>query len=829
MSSATDWERLLQAGMNAYQAGKYEQAIAALSQLSRTRDRTYRLKARMGLVRTYMAQKKWAKAQAICQKMSQSPKPSIRQWAALKLTKIESAIGQSVSAPILPAAPVIPQVAPQATPPHIPLSNSPSSLPENLSGFQPLEHRAQEPSAVSLASSENNASEAISMFHYAYLNREEFEQAQPQPDEQTAHQQPEQAHPKTQQQTHQQNHQQTHQQAFDWVYAGRLKQGKRLGRIKKGPLWVSLAAGVVAFYTFLLCLMHSVSRLINVELRLLDRLLPFWVRQLPEAYGDLAWPVLGGLVLWAIASPWLWDRWLSLTANQQPFSNQQLRVHSPEAATYLGKQCRQQHWPFPTLWMLPTEIPLIFSYGWLPRNARLVVSSGLLAQLEADEIATLVSYEMAHWQSGHWLFLSTLGLVLQLFHQLYWQISLWGNRQALPISAVAGVLANLSYCLFWLARISGLWPSRVRTYYGDRTATEHTGNPNGLARALSKLSLGIAASIEHQGYTPAVVESLALMLPVSADVTRQSLHSALSLEQRFAWDSLNPLRHWMSLNHAHPPLGDRLRLIMAYAQHWRLHLEIQLISATQRPQHNRGLSPPDWIMLIRQGTPFFGLALGLGIGLSLLLIGAIAHHFQQTTLDWMHQDIALFKGCLFMGFGVGIMLRINRFFPDLSFHMPSSPTLLPWISNPALLPVSSLPAKLSGTLMGRPGIANWLGQDILFKLNPEKPDRKKDSNASHHGLLKLHFFSILGPLGNVFTFGSTSGTLLGKPAHILGWFRPSAQPWLDIDTIRLGNGTSVTAAHPLYSLLIAIMSCGYALWLLGLGQMWQEIWDKIAS
>ena len=75
-----------------------------------------------------------------------------------------------------------------------------------------------------------------------------------------------------------------------------------------------------------------------------------------------------------------------------------LQAVSPEAATLVGKRCQQKRWPFPTLWKLPTEIPLIFSYGWLPRNARLVVSEGLLSQLAADEVATLVSYEMAHWK-----------------------------------------------------------------------------------------------------------------------------------------------------------------------------------------------------------------------------------------------------------------------------------------------------------------------------------------------------------------------------------------------------------------------------------------------
>ena len=107
----------------------------------------------------------------------------------------------------------------------------------------------------------------------------------------------------------------------------------------------------------------------------------------------------------------------------------------------------------------------------------------------------------------------------------------------------------------------------------NRAATESTGNPNALTRALAKLSFGLAERVSAQGYTPPLVESLALLLPTSTDLIRQSLYGHMPLNNLFVWDSLNPLRSWMSLSDTHPPLGDRLRLIMAYAHHWQLDLE----------------------------------------------------------------------------------------------------------------------------------------------------------------------------------------------------------------------------------------------------------------
>lgn len=767
MTTTADLERVLKAGTVAYQKGDYEGAIATFLTLTRTASSTYQTKAAMGLVRTYMAQQDWGKAKALCQKISKSPAYSVRQWSASTLVKIDSRSGQSstISQPTVIVA----------APPH--------SL-QNLSGFQPMALPEAEP--------------AVSIFHYAYLNGDK-NPVQADFEESTATTDGEQALPDAAPQN------------CEWSYVERLSRERSLGKLKRGKLWAAQIAGAIALYALLLYLMRSAIALTNSCLQFVDQLLPIDIQQLPESYGDRAWFPFGLLLALVAAAPWLWDLNLRLSADRQAFSNQNLRVYSPEAAMLLGTHCRQRQWPFPTLWKLPTEVPLIFSYGWLPRNARLVISEGLLTQLEADEIAALVGYEVAHWGSGYWPLLSAQGLLLQLFHQIYWKLALWGNQQPKKLRLAAGVLANLSYSLFWLIRLPALWISRLRTYYGDRTATELTGNPNGLARALLKLSSGLANSVERQQYTPAIIESVALMLPVSADLARYRLYGDLPLDQLFAWDGLNPMRSWMSLSDAHPPLGDRLTLLTAYAQHWQLeHPQMQTAVLSRR---RKVLSSQDWSGLIAQGTPFFGLIFGLIVGTGLWLVGALALGLNQPALDWMYKDRGLFLCCLLMGFGIGNLLRINRFFPDLRPDMPPSDDLSQRLSTPNLLPVSSLPTKLSGVLMGRPGLANWLGQDLLLKTSC--------------GLLRLHFFSIAGPLGNALPW-QTPIPLIGQSIQVLGWFRRGNQPWLDIDKICSSRLRSPQAAHPLFSLLLTVTTSGLGLWLLGLNQIIQALFDKIA-
>lgn len=781
MNTTADSERLLKAGVAAYKTGEYERAIAALQPL--LRNRAYRLKAGMGLVRVYMSQRNWREAQKLCEKIGQSSQPSVQQWSQDRLAKIEQRMAK-VSA-ISPA------------------DNEAHHAAKGLSGFTPLSS-VPEISIPPVSTATNSAkatganskssiasqkaippedklleskTAAPSIFHYAHLNDElEVEasaSADTNPDISTE---------------------------SGWRYSERLKQGRSLGRIRTGKLWVAQLAGAVGFYFLARYLLNSAIAMLNSYLNFLSSLpLLGWIRPLP--LHDAAGYLLAALGVIAIASPWLWDLCLCLVGDRQSFSLNALRSHSAEAATLISQRCHQRRWPLPKLWKLSTDVPLIFSYGWLPRNARLVVSEGLLTRLEADEIAALAAYEMAQWKRLYWPILSVCGLVLHLFHQSYWRMALWGNRQGKLLNLTAGVVSTLSYGVFWLLQIPVLWLARVRTYYGDRTACELTGNPNGLIRALGKVSFGLAKAVETQGYTPALVESAAILMLVAADLSRYRLPGRYPLGQLYAWDSLNPVRDWMSLLDAHPPLGDRLALIAAYAQHWKLDAELSFKAKTpSRKQRHKGLRQQDWLRLLSQGTPYFSAVIGLVIGMGLWSVGAIGDKLDWPFFAWMHKDVGLFQCCILLSTGVGIILRINRFFPDLSFDQPPSTDWTDWLSEPELLPVESVPINLSGTIFGRPGIANWLGQDLLLKTSD--------------GLLKLHFFSAVGPVGNCFRLGQRPAVPIGSSVQLLGWFRRGTRPWIDVDKIRLGNGLMLSAAHPIFSLAIATIFSAWGLWLL---------------
>ena len=827
MTTATDWEGMLKAGIAAYQSGEYEQAIATLKKLSRCPSVTFRTKAGMGLVRTYMAQQDWPKAESLCKTLGQSAKPAIQDWATHTLSKIKERSQQrketaslSGFTPIEPMRPKKSKIGPPIAS-NVPVANN---VPVTNS-TQPKRH------------SETKKPPAVSMFHYAYLNNElgDDESAEHGPTEHgpTEHGLKDGVRESIPSDKETVSEEAQKVNSYEWKNAGRLSVGRSLGKMKRQQIWVSQTFGAAALYAFTLFWLNCLLVQYNRALSFIDNLMPAWAMEriplayFPESYAYLVWKVLGALSVGLMASPWLWDLALRFSANRQSFSNQKLRQHSPEAASLITKRCQKRRWPIPTLWKLSTDVPLIFSYGWLPRNARLVFSDGLLSELSADELATLVSYELSHWKTVYWPLLSLQGLLLLLAHQLYWHVALWGNQKSGPLRLVAGVVSSMSYCLFWLMRLPGVWVNRVRTYYGDRTAVQLTGNPNAHARALSKLAFALANSTEQHGYTPPAAEQFSLLLPASMELTRSSLYGTVPLENLFAWDSQHPLRNWMSMLDEHPPLGDRLRLLMAYAKHWRLEPEISL--PTTSANRKKELSRQSWATLLRQGTPFFGLFFGSLIGFTCLLVGAVGHWLEWPIVDWMHEDPGIFWFCPLMGLGLGTFLRINRFFPDLSFNLTPSLTISEQVCNPTLLPVDSGTTKLSGTLIGRPGLANWLGQDLMIKTS--------------NGLLRLHIFSTLdktfgpvstalllalGPFGNLISQRDRPAEIIGKPIQILGWFRRGNHIWLDVDKVRLSSGRLIEGTHPTTSLLIAIVTSGLALWLLGFRQLFQEAWEKIS-
>ncbi len=576
-----------------------------------------------------------------------------------------------------------------------------------------------------------------------------------------------------------------------WRQAGRAKRWQSLSAVNFIPFWLLEFGTAIALFWLtreLIKLAMAFTNDLLVKLPYLEPFQPF--------YRDPTQSILLTLGILMILSPWLLDTLLRLFYRLQPLPINTLSTYSPEASRVLKRYCQQRNWSLPKLNVLPISAPLALTYGNLPRTARIVVTQGLLEQLADDEIATIYAAQLGYITHGDFVVMSLFILVTQIPYTIYQQVSLWGDRITNEfLRVIAAVFANCAYGLWCLLSGPTLWLSQLRIYYSDRLAAEITGNPNGLTRALLKIAQGINKDIQQQGHTSWLLESWTLLTSVSYDqaIALGSLHSYSQFESVLAWEYLNPARYWLNINNTHPLMGDRLHRLTHIAHHWRLEPELNLASTeTDRTLNSSSPpAPPAPPALLFQCAPFFGILFGFVLGGLIWLVGGIGSWLGIAQLAWMYGDWSLIQGCLPIGFSIGTFIQINSLFPDIK---PATVTINPDLPNllaSTALPIDSQPIRVQGKLLGRHGISNWLGQDLILH--------------SPTGLVKLHHISWLWPVGDLVLRQSPSPTdLLDRHLTATGWFRRGATPWIDVDILQTQGGKISRSGHPGWSTLLAI-------------------------
>ncbi len=621
-----------------------------------------------------------------------------------------------------------------------------------------------------------------------------------------------------------------------WRQAGRAKGGRRLKTPNLTLLWLEqIVVGITLFWLSITLLKFSLDAT-NDFLVWLPYFQPIQI-----FYRDPTRNFIIFLLGLFIFSPWLIDGLLILTYNLQTLPPTTLINYSKEANKLLRTFCKKQKIRGITLKVLPINVPIAFSYGCLPRFYRIVVSQGLLDNLAEDEIATIYAREISHVQNGDFRLMSLANLMLQIPYTIYWQLTFLADfildfinhqlpdflpefiKSFLPILVsafriFAAIISTLSYGLYWLLKLPILWLSRRRVYYSDRLACNLTGNPNGLTRALLKITIAMANDVENQGKIRNLLESFEILMPVGINqaITSGSVISSSGFASIFNWDIFNPYRRWLEVNNTHPLLGDRLKTLGSYANFWKLETELNLgninpdvtaknqLSGTQK----ENIYTPQNLelqKLLLQGAPFFGILIGLVFAIFLWLIGIVSSAVGLWRLDWLFGDISILVGCLTMGFSIGILMRINHFFPDIKpTQLCQNPDLLELLTDLKALPLDSQAIQLKGKLLGKSGMSNWLGQDLILQTT--------------RGLVRLHYSDRFGPVGNLWPQINRPSNFVGKSITVTGWWRRGATPWIDIDTLKTENSQSINSGHPLWSTILAFSLAIYGAYMVYTGR-----------
>ncbi|NEQ31224.1 MAG: hypothetical protein F6K04_09480 [Leptolyngbya sp. SIO4C5] len=775
---------------------KYEAATAILQQLLRgATSRRYQAKAQMGLVRALAGQGDIAAAIAQCQALQHHASPQAQAWAKRTLAElqIQAATAEAVEPPpgqedLSGFTPLEAEAAP-TTPEKA--SPAPKPTPGDISGFTPLETSASQPSEQDLqsppiaptSSTADSFDGSGSLFQYERLNA-----ATGSPPPIQAASTPISA-PTVEPQTETSLPAAAPQVPNQTQLPDRLRSPQALSSAKPVDVWLLSAITAIAWVWLSTWLLHRVTLALNSLLALIRW--PFNPRPLLFFYHShpfLVFLFCLGLVL---ASPWLFDELLKRLYQLKSFSTRQLEVHSHEAVLLLRRVCRQRNWLMPDLKLLPTSIPLCFSYGFSPRYGRLVISQGALEQFSEDELAVLYARELARMGRRDWPLLSGLGLYLQFFYQGYVWLAQQSDRQTAPTwQKLLGVASAICYSLYWLMRKLGLGLARLGTAKSDRAAARLTGNPNGLIRVLLKTARLTATHIQAQQQVPTLLESIDLLTPLSAQVaiSQGSFAETLPWSEILAWDMRNPYRHWLTFNQPQPLLGERIQRLSQMAEQEGLKRAIAEVALDSPAVQIKSFSAfyRYWQPLVKQGGPIVGLLIGGALALILWFIGGIASAFNIWQLDWLYQDQSLLQGSLLMGFGIGTLLRINQLFPDISpTRKSSNPDLAALYRRDELLPIDSIRLIVEGQLLGHPGSLNLLGQSLLLKTD--------------QGLIKLHFSTALGPLGYLFRQSQYHpASLIGRSVTVAGWLRRGGLIWCDIERLQTQTGKTIRGQAPIF-------------------------------
>ncbi|MEH1926298.1 M48 family metalloprotease [Nostoc sp.] len=736
----------LEAGLIALKQGNYQTAIAQLEPIASSQSNaTASLQAQVGLVMAYARTGEVSKAIAISQNLIESNNPQVQEWATRALEHLTKRKKPD-------------QESKNVETGFVAFDNStPDSTPDSIPVTPPVTPTLEEPNDQVI---ETKSDDTPAMVPLARLKATVATPLPP---------------PTTPLNGFMGSVTRTQAKLFGVIYwrqAQRAKAWQPLRKPKLIPLRLLTAGTFIALFWMIRAILKLAMGFINQTLVKLPYLEP-----LQLLYRDPTKLLLIVLVILIGLSPWLLDLLLAKFYGQREFSKDVLNVHSREAVRVLQRCCQQRHWPLPKLRILPMAAPIILTYGSLPRNARIVVSQGLLQQLADDEIATIYATQLGH--IAHWDFavMSLLLLVTLPTYKLYQQVSKWGDKISGIWRSPLTILASLIYGVWCLLTGTGLWLSRLRLYYSDRVAAEITGNPNALIRALLKIAIGIAADIEKQEHTSWQLESLNLLTPVShqQSLSLGTIASNLSFESFLKWDTANPYRRWFTINNSHPLIGDRIERLCQIARHWHLDTEVHFSSEASKVKRQS---------FLLQIAPWLGIPLGLLFAALVWLTWQLAFALKFLNLKWIYEDWSFITGCLLIGFSIGTVMRINPFFPDIKPATVQTDNSLPnLLSDPSALPIDSNSVRLVGKLLGRQGTSNSLAQDLILQ--------------SSAGLVKLHHISWLGQSVN-------HQDMIGRQIIVTGWFRRGATPWIDIQTLETQSGKTIHSPHPIWSIFLAV-------------------------
>ncbi|MEY4544515.1 MAG: hypothetical protein RL685_710 [Pseudomonadota bacterium] len=195
------------------------------------------------------------------------------------------------------------------------------------------------------------------------------------------------------------------------------------------------------------------------------------------------------------------------------------REHSPELHAMVEELAQKAQIPKPRVFMIAEDAPNAFATGRNPEHGVVAVTEGIVRLLDQRELRGVIAHELAHIKNRDILIASVAAAVATLISYTAQALTLGSllgssseDEEGEGASPFAGILVAIVAPI--AATVVQLGISRSREYLADETGARISGDPEALARALSKLER--AAGVTPPVQTAPATASLFIVNPFSA-------------------------------------------------------------------------------------------------------------------------------------------------------------------------------------------------------------------------------------------------------------------------------------------------------------------------
>ena len=166
------------------------------------------------------------------------------------------------------------------------------------------------------------------------------------------------------------------------------------------------------------------------------------------------------------------------------------REQFPELHDLVERIVARNSLPKPRIAVVNTRIPNAFATGKTPKSSIVAVTTGLMDELDTEELEGVIAHELAHIKNRDVLVLT----LASLFSTVAWYLmhmSMYSggyssrNRDGAGAMAIMMLVAIITWIVSFLI-IRAI--SRYREFVADRDGAMMTGKPTKLASALLKIS-----------------------------------------------------------------------------------------------------------------------------------------------------------------------------------------------------------------------------------------------------------------------------------------------------------------------------------------------------